>query len=148
MLSCRPAEVVTTKLIELRLVKQQTEGSLLWSVVVETEAHSQEGPACHGYRRRSTSNETLFGEPGRFHVYVSYGIQHCVNVVADRTDWSNSVLLRAVALPDEPERIAAGPSLLARDVGLNLREDSSLITGEHEIYHGLKHCKHKVVNGS
>jgi hypothetical protein len=31
--------------------------------------------ACHGYRRRSPSNETLFGEPGRFYVYVSYGIR-------------------------------------------------------------------------
>jgi len=35
-----------------------------------------------GYRLRTPSNETLFGEPGRFYVYVSYGIHHCVNVVA------------------------------------------------------------------
>jgi 3-methyladenine DNA glycosylase Mpg len=54
---------------------------LLWGVIVETEAYCQSEPACHGYRRRSPSNETLFGEPGRFYVYVSYGIHHCVNVV-------------------------------------------------------------------
>ena len=50
-------------------------------VIVETEAYSQEEPACHGYRRRSPSNETLFGEPGRFYVYVSYGIHHCDKVI-------------------------------------------------------------------
>ncbi|CAK6700158.1 Putative 3-methyladenine DNA glycosylase [Synechococcus sp. CBW1107] len=62
------------------MVKCQPSGELLWGVVVETEAYSQDDPACHGYRRRSPSNETLFGEPGRFYVYVSYGIHHCVKV--------------------------------------------------------------------
>ena len=82
--------------------------------MVETEAYSQDDPACHGYRRRTPSNETLFGEAGRFYVYVSYGIHNCVNVVTHRADWANGVLLRAMALPDEPERVAAGPALLAR----------------------------------
>jgi DNA-3-methyladenine glycosylase len=59
-------------------VKRQPTGELLWGVIVETEAYSQDDPACHGYRRRSPSNEMLFGEPGRFYVYVSYGIHHCV----------------------------------------------------------------------
>ena len=77
---CRPAEVVGPELIGCRLVKCEPDGSLLWGVIVETEAYSQDDPACHGYRRRSPQNETLFGEPGRFYVYVSYGIHHCVNV--------------------------------------------------------------------
>ena len=104
-------------------MKRQADGDLLWGVLVETEAYSQEEPACHGYRRRSPSNETLFGEPGRFYVYVSYGIHHCVNVVTDRAEWANGVLLRAVAIPGEPERVAAGPALLARRFGLDRRHD-------------------------
>ena len=78
---CRPAEVVAPDLIGCRLVKRQPDGELLWGVIVETEAYSQDDHACHGYRRRSTQNETLFGAPGRLYVYVSYGIHHCVNVV-------------------------------------------------------------------
>jgi len=74
----RPAEVVAPDLIGCLLVKRQDDGSLLWGVIVETEAYSQDDPACHGYRRRSPQNETLFGEPGRFYVYVSYGKHHCV----------------------------------------------------------------------
>ena len=78
---CRPAEVVAPELIGCRLVKPLTDGSLFWGVLVETEAYSVDDPACHGYRCGSLQNETLFGEPGRFYVYVSYGIHHCVNVV-------------------------------------------------------------------
>ena len=121
---CRPAEQVAPELIGCLLVKRQADGELLWGVIVETEAYSQDEPACHGYRRRSPSNETLFGEPGRWYVYVSYGIHHCVNVVTDRADWANGVLLRAVALPGEPERTAAGPALLARRFAIDRCHDA------------------------
>ncbi len=77
----RPAEQVAPDLIGCLLVKRQPSGELLWGVIVESEAYCQSEPACHGHRRRTPSNETLFGEPGRFYVYVSYGIHHCVNVV-------------------------------------------------------------------
>ncbi|MEB3195446.1 MAG: DNA-3-methyladenine glycosylase [Cyanobacteriota bacterium] len=122
----RPAEQVAPELIGCLLVKRQADGELLWGVIVETEAYAQDDPACHGYRRRSPSNDTLFGEPGRFYVYLSYGIHHCVNVVTDRADWANGVLLRAVALPREPERVAAGPGLLARRFGMERRHDGLL----------------------
>ena len=117
-----------------RLVKRQLDGSLLSGVIVETEAYSQDEPACHGYRRRTPSNETLFGEPGRFYVYVSYGIHHCVNVVTDRSNWANGVLLRAIAMPGELERVAAGPGLLARRFGLDRGDDSCPVTGEHDVW--------------
>jgi len=97
----RPAELVAPELIGCLLVKRQANGELLWGVIDETEAYSQEEPACHGYRRHTPSNETLFGEPGRFYVYVSYGIHHCVNMVTGHSDWADGLLLRASALPRE-----------------------------------------------
>lgn len=130
----RPAQRVAPDLIGCLLVKRQADGKLLWGVIVETEAYSQHDPACHGYRRRSPSDETLFGEPGRFYVYVSYGIHHCVNVVTDRPDWANGVLLRAVALPGEPERVAAGPGLLARHFGIDRAHDSWSVCGENDLW--------------
>ena len=108
-------------------MKRQPSGELLWGVIVETEAYCQSELACHGHRRRTPSNETLFGEPGRFYVYVSYGIHHCVNVVTGRGDWANGVLLRAAWLPGEPERIAAGPALLAKRFGLCKRHDAMAV---------------------
>jgi DNA-3-methyladenine glycosylase len=45
-------------------------------------------------------------------------------VVTDRAEWANGVLLRALALPGEPERVAAGPGLLARRFGLDRRHNA------------------------
>ena len=126
--------MVAPELIGCLLVKRQADGCLLWGVIVETEAYSQDEPACHGYRRRTPSNETLFGEPGRFYVYVSYGIHHCVNVVTDRSDWANGVLLRAVAMPGEAERVAAGPGLLSRHFQISRLHDNSSACGENELW--------------
>jgi DNA-3-methyladenine glycosylase len=87
----RPAEQVAPDLGGRLLVKRQPSGELLWGVIVETEAYSQEEHACHGHRRHTPSNETLFGEPERFYVYVSYGIHHCFNVVTGCPDCANGV---------------------------------------------------------
>ena len=130
----RPAELVAPDLIGCLLVRQRPNGESLWGVVVETEAYSQAEPACHGYRRRSPSNETLFGEAGRFYVYVSHGIHHCVNVVTDRANWANGVLLRAAALPGMPERLAAGPALLARCFGIDRAHNSLPVSPAHGLW--------------
>lgn len=103
-------------------------------MIVETEAYCQSEPACHGHRRRSPSNATLFGEPGRFYVYVSYGLHHCVNVVTGRADWANGVLLRAAWIPAEPERTCAGPALLARRFGIDRRDDNQPVVPDRGLW--------------
>ena len=116
--------MVAPELIGCRLVKRQPSGELLAGVVVETEAYCQSEPACHGHRSRTKRNNTLFGPPGHWYVYLTYGIHHCVNCVTGSDDWANGVLLRAVALPNEPPRIAAGPGLLSRRFGIDGRFDA------------------------
>lgn len=123
----RPAEQVAPDLVGCLLVRALPGGGHVWGVVVETEAYCQSEPACHGHRRRSPSNDTLFGPPGRLYVYLTYGLHHCVNVVTGHDDHASGVLLRAVALPGEAERIAAGPALLARRFGLNRCHDRQLL---------------------
>ena len=48
-------------------------------------------------------------------------------MVTGRADWANGVLLRAVAIPDKPERLAAGPALLARCFGIDRSHDAQLV---------------------
>lgn len=130
----RPAEVVAPELIGCLLVRRQPGGALQWGVIVETEAYTQDDPACHGHRRRSASNETLFGPPGHFYVYRCYGIHHCVNVVTDRAEWASGVLLRAAALPDAAERQASGPGLLARCFAIERQQDGQGCCGEGPLW--------------
>ena len=57
-----------------------------------------------------------------------------MNVVTDRPEWANGVLLRAVALPDEPERVAAGPGLLARRFGIDCGCDAWSACGDCDLW--------------
>ena len=130
----RPAEVVAPELIGCSLIKRLESKQLLWGVIVETEAYSQSEAACHGHRGRSLQNTSLFGPAGHFYVYVSYGVHHCINVVTDRSGWARGVLLRAAALPGEPERVASGPGLLSRRFGINRSHDGKPVLGEHDLW--------------
>ncbi len=116
------------------MIKREANGNLLWGVIVETEAYSESEPACHGYTNRTKKNETLFGPPGHFYIYLTYGKYHCVNVVTDKANWANGVLLRAIALPNENERVASGPGLLANKFGLTREHDTMRISLKNGVW--------------
>ena len=126
--------MVAPELIGCLLIKRQPNKKLLWGVIVETEAYSQSEPACHGYTSKTKKNSTLFGEPGHLYIYLTYGTHHCVNIVTHKGNWANGVLLRSIAMPNENERIAAGPGLLAKRFGLTRNHDNSVISVENGIW--------------
>ena len=65
------------------------------------------------------SKKSLFGKPGTFYVYKSYGIHHCLNIVTDKDNFASGVLIRAVFIPNTSERIAAGPGLVTKAFEVN-----------------------------
>ncbi len=83
-------------------------------MIVETEAYSQEEEACHGHRKITRSNKPLFGKPGTFYIYKSYGIHHCLNIVTDKDNFASGVLISAVFIPHQNERLASGPGLVSK----------------------------------
>ena len=121
-------------LIGCLFIKRLSNSDCLWGVIVETEAYSQAESACHGYKKKTSSNETLFGEPGRLYIYLTYGTYHCINIVTDKSNWANGVLLRSIAIPEENERIASGPGLLAKKFNLNRSHDNLPINKENGIW--------------
>ena len=130
----RPSHLVAPNLIGCSLIKRISKSSFLAGVIVETEAYSQEEASCHGFSGRTQRNETLFGEPGNLYIYLSYGINSCVNIVTGKKNWANGVLLRSIAIKGENERIASGPGLLAKRFGLNRNFDNLPLSPSNDFW--------------
>ncbi len=103
-------------------------------IIVETEAYSQEEEACHGYHKITESNKSLFGKPGTFYVYKSYGIHHCLNIVTDKENYASGVLIRAVFIPQKNERLASGPGLVTKTYGIDKSFNSLEVINNNSLW--------------
>ena len=63
--------------------------------IVETEAYHEEDPASHSYAGVTGRTWPMFEEGGTCYVYLSYGINYCMNVVTGPKGRGEAVLLRA-----------------------------------------------------
>ena len=108
-------------------------------VIVETEAYRPEDPACHAYRGPTMRNRTMFEGPGLAYVYLSYGIQHLLNVVCEGQGVGSAVLIRALRpLKGHPLMarrrgrrlgLCNGPGKLTQALGVDLAKDGHDLTG-------------------
>lgn len=73
--------------------------------VVETEAYTQDDPACHAYGRTTGRAATMYKRPGIAYVYFIYGMYHCLNVITEPEGKAGAVLFRAL----EPLHETRGP---------------------------------------
>ena len=102
----RHSSIVAPELIGCLIVRLHEGSKIQEGIIVETEAYSQEDEACHGFNKRTNSNQTLFGEPGLFYVYRSYGIHYCLNLVTDKSNFASGVLIRSAFINKQEDRVA------------------------------------------
>lgn len=80
------------------LVRVLDDGERLAGRIVEVEAYlgveDRAAHTCGG--RRTVRNQSMWGQAGHAYVYFTYGMHHCMNIVADRPDVPTAVLLRAL----------------------------------------------------
>lgn len=93
----RDARVVAKELLGKILVRK-VNNIVLKGKIVETEAYiGKIDKASHAYgNRRTERTEPLYGEAGIAYVYFIYGLYHCFNVITNKKDEAEGVLIRAI----------------------------------------------------
>ncbi|MDX6205103.1 MAG: DNA-3-methyladenine glycosylase [Frankiales bacterium] len=91
----RPVLEVARDLLGQHLVRVTDQGTIVVRLT-EVEAYAgSDDPGSHAFRGRTPRNAVMFGPAGHGYVYFTYGMHHCVNVVAGPAGEPSAVLLRA-----------------------------------------------------
>lgn len=79
-----------------KIVVRETPEGLVSGVVVETEAYVIGDAAGHAYHGVTPRTRSLFLEPGRAYIYLSYGRSYMLNVSSEPAGIGAGVLIRAL----------------------------------------------------
>lgn len=91
-----------------KILVREVDGKILKGKIVETEAYiGLIDKACHAYNgRRTKRTEILYEEAGVSYIYFIYGLYHCFNVVTNKKDVAEAVLIRAIEPINEIDYIS------------------------------------------
>jgi DNA-3-methyladenine glycosylase len=145
----RDAATVARELLGA-LVVSRVGGRRTAGRIVETEAYlGYDDPASHGYlERRNERNAALFGPPGSWYVYLSYGVHWCTNLVCEPEGRASAVLLRALEPIEgletmrgrrggvEDRDLCSGPGKLCQALGITRALDGALMRGSDVVVLG------------
>lgn len=141
----RDTETVAKELLGKILV-HEVDGKRLAGKIVETEAYlGIKDKAAHSYGGRRTPRvEVMYGEAGFSYVFIIYGMYYCFNVVTQKEEIPEAVLIRALEPVESLDIIAT--NRFKKDYNdLTKTQIKSLTNGPGKLCDGLK--INKTLNG-
>ncbi|MCL1849971.1 MAG: DNA-3-methyladenine glycosylase [Bacteroidetes bacterium] len=114
------------------------DGQLSGGIITETEAYKgTEDRACHAFGgRRTKRNEMMYATGGVAYVYLCYGIHPMLNVVTNRQDVPDAILIRAIQAthgeelmlkrtgkPQMNPQVTKGPGKVTKALGITLADN-------------------------
>lgn len=89
--------VVLSKQLLGKVVCTAFEGGYTSAIIVETEAYNgRTDKACHAHMGKRTQRTSVFYEPGGVaYVYLCYGLHHLFNIITNKADMADAILVRA-----------------------------------------------------
>jgi len=119
-----------------KIIVTHFDGQTTSARILETEAYiGFTDKASHSYgHRRTARNEHMYSAPGTSYVYICYGMHRMFNIVTNKKDIPDAVLIRAV----EP---VEGIDIMAKRTGKNIT-DKTLTRGPGNVGKALGIDKH------
>ncbi len=118
-------------------------------IITETEAYNgTTDKACHAYGGKRTKRTTvMYNEGGISYVYLCYGIHNLFNIITNKEDYPDAVLIRSIKPVDgisammkrrgidlQSSKLTAGPGRISQALGISLRHNGLNLEPESGIW--------------
>jgi len=102
----RDVLAVASELVGKLLVRKFDDGSVIKLRIKETEAYrGEEDKACHASKGKTPRTEVMYSHPGSIYIYLIYGMYWMLNIVTEKENIPQAVLLRAAGEYDGPGKL-------------------------------------------
>jgi DNA-3-methyladenine glycosylase len=122
----RDTLLVAQELLGKKMIFNEYEG-----IITETEAYTQDDPACHAFSGITPRTRIMFGQAGLVYVYLIYGMYHCLNFVTEKEGIGCAVLIRGLQLPDNHLN---GPGKLCKKLNITKEQNGIDVTTSSDFY--------------
>jgi len=86
---------VAKSLLGKYIVHKTNKGDIVGKIV-EVEAYLKDDPSSHSFKGKNERNKSMFLHSGTIYIYLIYGMYYCFNVVTNKKDVGEAVLIRAL----------------------------------------------------